>query len=137
MVLWRCRSKSENRTLMMRQTADYWIKKLGLAAHTEGGSFRRIYTAGMRLPEAQLPDTFHGSRPIATAIYFLLQKEQFSALHRIASDELWHFYAGDPLQLYEIDLQGRLTQHLLGNNPENNESFTCVIKAGHWFGGRI
>jgi predicted cupin superfamily sugar epimerase len=55
-------------------------------------------------------------------------------MHRIAADEVWHFYYGGPLQVYEIDASGQLTIHLLGNNPANNESFQCVVKAGSWFG---
>jgi uncharacterized protein len=83
-----------------------------------------------------LSPTFHGDRPVATAIYFLLEKEQYPAIHRIASDELWHFYYGDPLVVYEIETTGNLNQHLLGNNPENDEHFQCLIKAGSWFGSK-
>jgi predicted cupin superfamily sugar epimerase len=121
----------------MRPTAAYWIKKLDLISHIEGGSYKQTYSAPLSISRARLPDTFHGDRPTSTAIYFLLEKDQFSAMHRIASDELWHFYYGDPLVVYDIDLQGQLTCHLLGNHPENNESFQCLIKAGHWFGTRL
>ena len=117
--------------------ADYWIKKLGLVSHPEGGAYRRFYASGIRIPQEQLPGTFHGSRTSCTAIYFLLEQGQFSAIHRIASDEIWHFYYGDPLVVYEIDLQGRVTEHLLGNEPDNKEAFHCVVKAGHWFGARL
>ena len=121
----------------MRPSAAYWIEKLGLATHIEGGSYSQTYVAGTVIPQSQLPPAFHGPRPVSTAIYFLLEKGQFSAMHRIASDECWHFYYGDPLVVYDIDPEGRLTEHLLGNNPENNESFQCMVKAGHWFGARI
>ena len=121
----------------MRPAAEYWRKKLGLETHIEGGSYRRTYASGISIPQHALPAGFHGSRPSATAIYFLLEKDQFSALHRIASDEGWHFYYGDPLIVYEIDTEGQVTEHLLGNHPENNESFQCVVKAGHWFGARL
>jgi len=121
----------------MRPTAAWWIKKLDLISHIEGGSYRQTYAAPLSISHDRLPATFHGDRPTSTAIYFLLEKDQFSAMHRIASDELWHFYYGDPLVVYEIDLQGQLTRHLLGNHPENNESFQCLVKAGHWFGARL
>jgi uncharacterized protein len=120
----------------MKLSADYWINKLQLTAHIEGGAYTRTYCSGLTIAETHLPPGFHGPRPASTAIYFLLKKDQFSAMHRIASDELWHFYYGDPLMVYEIDPTGNLTEHLLGNNPENNGHFQCVVKAGSWFGSK-
>lgn len=121
----------------MRPAAAYWIKKLDLVTHIEGGSYSRTYAAPLVIPAAQLSAGHHGPRPASTAIYFLLEKNQFSAMHRIASDELWHFYYGDPLVVYDIDEKGQLTEHLLGNNPDNEESFQCLVSAGHWFGARL
>lgn len=120
----------------MRPSAGYWIDQLQLTQHIEGGSYRRTYTAGLVLSKNQLPENFHDKRAVCTAIYFLLEKDQFSALHRLAADELWHFYYGDPLVVYEIDSKGGLTEHLLGNNPANGEQFQCAIKAGSWFGSK-
>ncbi len=99
---------------MTRPAAAYWINKLQLTQHIEGGSYRRTYAADLLLLQDQLP-----------------------AMHRLAADELWHFYYGDPLIVYEIDSNGELTEHVLGNNPGNSESFQCVIKAGSWFGSKI
>ncbi len=121
----------------MRPSADYWINKLQLTRHIEGGSYFRTYCSAVTILHHHLPPVFKGPRPAATAIYFLLDKDQFSAMHRIASDELWHFYYGDPLMVYEIDAAGNITQHVLGNNPENNENFQCLVKAGSWFGSKI
>jgi uncharacterized protein len=120
----------------MKLSADYWINKLQLNAHIEGGAYTRTYCSDLTISQTHLPPGFHGARPASTAIYFLLKKDQFSAMHRIASDELWHFYYGDPLIVYEIDPAGNITEHLLGNNPENNENFQCVVKAGSWFGSK-
>ena len=120
----------------MRPSADYWINTLQLTRHIEGGSYCRTYCSAVTISQHQLPKNFKGPRPAATAIYFLLEKHQCSALHRIASDELWHFYYGDPLIIYEIDHAGILTEQLLGNNPENKESFQCTVKAGNWFGSK-
>ncbi len=121
----------------MRPGAEYWIQKLSLEQHIEGGSYRRTYTASLNIAKDQLPATFHGDRPVATSIYFLLEQQQFSAMHRIASDELWHFYYGDPLIIYEIQTNGELIRHVLGNNPANGESFQCVVQAGSWFGSKL
>jgi predicted cupin superfamily sugar epimerase len=66
----------------------------------------------------------------------LLEHGQFSAFHKIASDEMWHFYYGKALTVYEIEPDGNLITHKLGTNIENGETFQCVIKAGNWFGSR-
>ncbi len=121
----------------MALTAAYWIERLNLTSHIEGGSYCSTYSSALTIAQKNLPAQFHGDRPVGTAIYFLLEQEQFSAMHRIAADELWHFYYGDPLIVYEINSAGNLTAHLLGNNPHNNESFQCVVKAGSWFGSQI
>jgi uncharacterized protein len=121
----------------MLPAAEYWIEKLQLTQHVEGGSYSQTYRSAHMILQQQLPATYHGDRHASTAIYFLLQKNQFSALHRIASDEVWHFYYGNTLVVYEIDVSGILVEHLLGNNPEKGESFQCVVKAGSWFGAKV
>lgn len=117
-------------------TADHYIKKLRLTSHVEGGAFRETYRSEMKFPKEDLPKDFNGDRNVSTAIYFLLKHGQISALHKIASDELWHFYDGDALCIYEITVEGELKKHLLGKNLENGEFFQCLIKAGSWFGSR-
>ena len=117
----------------MRPNAAYWIEKLALTAHVEGGAFREVYRSELNLPKTILPLFFQGSRSASTSIYFLLAAGQFSAFHRIASDELWHFYYGDPLHVYEIGHNGRLHTHVLGSDPEKGEAFQTVVKAGSWF----
>ena len=113
-----------------------WIDHLKLTKHIEGGYFSEVYKSDLILNTPQLPDHFTSSRHCCTHIYFLLEKDQFSAFHRIKSDELWHFYAGDALTVYEIDASGNLIEHLLGQDPENQRLFACV-KAGSWFGARL
>lgn len=106
--------------------------------HVEGGSFREVYRSPLTVSKENLPLTFNGDKYFSTSIYFLLEKNQFSAFHKIASDELWHFYFGDTLIIYEIDaLTTKLTEHKLGNNPEAGESFQTIIKAGNWFASRV
>ena len=117
----------------MRPDASYWLERLELTRHVEGGAFREVYRSELTLPRKSLPLFFQGDRNAATHIYFLLAAGQFSAFHRIAGDELWHFYFGDPLLVYEIGHNGRLTIHRLGNDPEKGDSFQTVIKAGSWF----
>jgi Uncharacterized conserved protein len=115
------------------RSAAYWIEKLQLATHIEGGAFREVYRSSMTV----VPDGFPGERNYATSIYFLLQQHQFSAFHRIKSDETWHFYYGDALIVYEIDRSGQLIEHHLGNEPDKGQQFQCAIAAGNWFAARV
>lgn len=121
----------------MRFSAEYWISKLQLIRHVEGGSYKEIYRSPLVIDKSQLPESFANSRHISTSIYFLLEKNQFSAFHRIQSDELWHFYTGDSLSIFEISDNGTITEHKLGNNPEKGEYFQCMIKAGNWFASAV
>lgn len=121
----------------MPRTADYWIQQLQLTEHIEGGAFREVYRSPLVIAEEALPGTFAAARHASTSIYFLLKQDQFSAFHRIKSDELWHFYQGDPLVVYELEQDGSCTQHLLGNDPEQGQQFQCMVKAGSWFASRV
>ena len=117
--------------------ASYWIEKFQLIPHVEGGAYKEVYRSPMVLASDCLSPNFSGERHICTSIYFLLQKGEFSAFHRIHSDETWHFYFGDALMIYEIELGGKLIEHRLGSNPDEGENFQCTIKAGNWFGARV
>ena len=119
----------------MMKTAAYWIEKLGLTQHIEGGAYKETYRSPLVLNN--LPKDFKGPRNASTAIYFLLQEGEFSALHKIAADEGWHFYEGTSLTVYEIEPDGNLIKHQLGREFENGETFQCTIKAGNWFGSQV
>lgn len=122
---------------MNQHTADYWINHLKLDIHPEGGAYCRIYTSSLLIDKESLSENFHDSRPSCTHIYYLLQQNEFSAFHRIRSDELWHFYDGDTLVIYEINKDGSLTEHLLGKNSQAGESPFCFIKASNWFAAKL
>jgi predicted cupin superfamily sugar epimerase len=122
---------------MATHSAGFWIDHLQLTSHIEGGAFKEIYRSDTVFSREQLPGHFTESRNACTHIYFLLQKNQFSAFHRIRSDELWHFYDGDPLIVYEIDKQENLQEHLLGKNVLTGQHLFCVIRAGNWFAARL
>jgi uncharacterized protein len=123
--------------LMIPHTADFWIQHLQLNKHIEGGWYCEAYRTALTFTKEQLPAAFGSERNACTHIYFLLEKKGYSAFHCIKSDELWHFYAGDPLTIYEIDGQGKIKERLLGNDIEKGQSLFCVIKGGHWFGSRV
>lgn len=123
---------------MRRQpTAKYWITKLALQPHPEGGYFREIYRATDQIPATALPTRYHGPRALATSIYFLLAGTQISTLHRLASDEQWHFYDGSPLRLAMIAPDGTAKEVCLGRRAAAGEQFQAVIPAGTWMGARL
>jgi uncharacterized protein len=127
----------ESRTGLRAKGAKYWIEKLQLVAHPEGGYFRQTYISNVKIAREALPAGFGGARAASTAIYFLLEGENFSAFHRLRSDELWHFYAGTPLVVHVIEPGGKYSLILLGNGVERGEVFQAVVKAGCWFASEV
>ena len=112
-------------------TAADWIRRLDLLAHPEGGFYRETYrSAGTVAADG-------GTRALSTAIYFLLPGDQVSALHRIRSDEIWHFYAGSALTLFVIHRDGRLEQARLGPDAAAGERFQALVPAGCWYGAAV
>jgi predicted cupin superfamily sugar epimerase len=112
------------------------IQRYGLEPHPEGGWFKQTYKSNEQIAAVALPKRFIASRVFSTAIYFLLEKGNFSAFHRIKSDECWHFYAGDPLLIYVIEQNGELKVISLGNDLEKGHSFQYVVPANCWFASR-
>lgn len=121
----------------MPKDAAYWIQHLSLTPHPEGGYYGVTYKSDLSIPHSALPSRFAGDRFACTAIYFLLQGNDFSAFHRIASDEIWHFYDGSSLLVHAISPEGHYSEILLGNKPEAGEVFQGVVKAGWWFASRL
>ncbi|MBK7669266.1 MAG: cupin domain-containing protein [Sphingobacteriaceae bacterium] len=106
--------------------AQHYIKTLALLPHPEGGYYKETYRSNESIELQQ------GKRNYSTAIYFLLEEGNFSAFHKIKSDELWHFYAGDILEVIEITKEGKLKITELGPN-----NFQYCVPAGNWFGSRV
>ena len=117
--------------------ARYWVQRLALNEHPEGGHFREVYRSHERIGAASLPSRYDGARSFSTSIYFLLQGGEVSRLHRLKSDELWHFYAGSPLTIHVLSEQGDYSTVVLGSDPERGEEFQAVVKAGWWFGATV
>ena len=122
---------------MTEKQAKYWIEKLQLEAHPEGGYFRQTYQADLLVAKEALPAGFAGARAASTAIYFLLEGKNFSAFHRLRSDEVWHFYAGEPLVVHVIERDGKCFSVLLGRDPDAGQVFQAVVRAGCWFASHV
>ncbi|MCD4678974.1 MAG: cupin domain-containing protein [Bacteroidales bacterium] len=120
----------------MPVTAEYLIKKFNLIKHPEGGYYSEVYRSEELIEKGHLPNRYTGQRSFSTLIYFLLDGDDFSAFHRVNSDEIWHFYAGTSLTLYIIGDNGILENIVLSNDPEDNGSYFAIIKRGSWFAAK-
>src|SRR5687768_2706913 len=113
-------------------TARHYIKYLQLLPHPEGGYYKESYRPSGILSASCLP-SFGGNRSFSTAIYFLLEQGDFSAFHRIKSDECWHFYEGGTLLIHVLQQNGEYICKRLGKNLEDGETLQFVVPAGAWF----
>lgn len=119
----------------MKLSADEVIARLGLQPLPgEGGFFAETYRTAWNLDPLTMPEYFPEARSAATAIYFLITPDQFSALHRLRGDELWHFYLGDPVHLVTIDSKGDVESFRLGHDLVNGEIPQALAPAGRWLG---
>jgi len=119
----------------MNEKAKYYIKKLELIKHPEGGYYREVYRSGEMFFVDQLKKTLR--RNASTSIYFLLEGKQISKFHRLKSDELWHFYDGSAVKICIINEAGEFSTLLLGNDIGNGEVFQLVIKKNCWFAAEV
>lgn len=95
----------------------------------EGGYFKQTYACA---PSAG------ALRPASTAIYFLITPDGFSALHRLETDELWHFYAGDVVEHLTLDpVSGKGVKHFLGADLAVGGRPQLVVSGGSWQGARL
>ena len=115
-------------------TADEIIKKLNLEPLPgEGGYYRETYRSGdAGFPAREFGIPSDGTRNLSTAIYYLVTPDNFSALHRVRSDEIFHFYAGDPVEMIQIDSNGQLTQFVLGSDILSGQTPQILVPKGYW-----
>jgi predicted cupin superfamily sugar epimerase len=106
---------------------------LSMQPHPEGGYYKETYRSELQLLQPALPDCFGGKRNVSTAIYFLIGSKMFSAFHKIKSDELWHFYAGSPLHVHELNTEGNYHLIKLGLDVSDGYFPQAQVKAGVWF----
>ena len=116
----------------MHARAEQLMSALHLLPHPEGGHYAEVYRSTSRVQ----PDDQRGARLALTTIYFLLNAGELSRWHRVRSDEAWHFYEGDPLELFTMDdTGGEVVRHLLGPvGPETQP--VHVVPANAWQAAR-
>ena len=109
----------------MNAKAKYYIDKLKLIPHPEGGYYKEIYRSGEFISIKGLPKRYNSKRVFSTSIYFLLEGKQISRFHRLKSDEVWHFYDGNPVVLYILNnniekIKEKLDQLDINKDSSNN-----------------
>lgn len=115
----------------MHMTADEIKTLLNLAPHPEGGFYRQTYVSEERVGLAR------GARALGTAIYYLLEPGTFSEMHLIASDEVFHFYLGDPVEMLQLWPDGRSALLTIGSDLQAGQRPQLMVPAGVWQGTRL
>ena len=93
----------------------------------EGGMYKQTYVG----------ETTPDERPAGTVIYYLLSGEAFSHLHLLDADEVYHFYLGDPVELYQLDDKGNMSMTILGQDIMNGQKLQENVSKGIWQGSRL
>ena len=123
-------------------TAAELKKLLGLEPHPrEGGWFRQTWKAEEAIPATALPARYvsarEAGRSAGTAIYYLLEPESFSEMHKLASDEVFHFYLGDPVEMLQLSADGTGRRVVLGPDVRTGQLLQTVVPQGVWQGSRL
>lgn len=124
-------------------TADEVKRKLGLEPHPrEGGWFIRTYTSGAILPASVFagtpdPARYNGPRRLATAIYYLLEPGTFSEMHRLGSDEMFHHYAGGPVEMLQLWPNRGMEHIVIGKDLAAGHRPQVLVPRGVWQGARL
>jgi len=103
----------------------------------EGGLYAETYRSNDKLARSVLPPRYSGDRSFGTAIYFLLTPDTFSAMHRLASDEVYHFYLGDPVELLCLREDGSGEILTIGTDFERGMRPQVAVPHGVWQGSRL
>ncbi len=119
-------------------SADDIRRILGLKPlELEGGYFAETYRSSHRLSPEVLPGGHKAPKSLSTAIYYMLTPDTFSALHRLPTDEVYHFYLGDPVEMLQLWPDGSSKVLRLGHNITHGMQLQTVVPAAVWQGSRV
>jgi predicted cupin superfamily sugar epimerase len=133
-----CLKTRENK--MMKPDREKLIELLGLEPLPyEGGLYRQTYRSADWLPSSGLPQRYQADKPAGTAIYFFLSDapESYSVMHRLPTDEIYHFYLGDPVELLILFPDGTARKVILGQDVLNGQHVQYVVPRDTWQGSRL
>jgi uncharacterized protein len=121
---------------MIRPSLEEVIQHFGLQPlPEEGGYYLETYRSQEQF--SHLPTRYVGSRSASTAIYYLLTDDAVSKLHRLKSDEVWHFYHGDAVELLQLHSDGSVEVVTLGNDLLRGQRCQVVVPHGTWQGAKL
>lgn len=115
----------------MKKDANYFIEKLALERHPEGGYYKNTFVSGETI------DAFDTTRKLYTNIYFLLKSGEVSHFHRLKSDEVWYYHGGSPLTIHVIHENGDYEEIKLGLNLEAGERPQAIVRKNSIFGSSV
>lgn len=118
-------------------TAEYFIEKLDMIAHPEGGFYKETFVSEETITDGDLDVNFNGTRDLWSSIYFLLRDGEVSNFHRLKSDEMWYYHSGSPLTIYMISPEGELTEKQLGLDIEKGEMPQVLVPKNYIFGSAM
>ena len=119
-------------------TAEKIRALLNLRPHPiEGGYFVETYRSEAKIAQEALGAAYSGERLLATAIFYLLTPETFSAMHKLPGDELFHFYMGDPVEMLQLQPDGSAKTILLGQDIGAGMQLQHCVPGGCWQGSRL
>lgn len=116
-------------------TADQIIKRLNLKPlPVEGGLYYETYVSNEKIKAEHLPDRYKNDKSFSTAIYYMHTPETRSLMHRLPSDEVYHFYLGDPVQMLLLYPNGNASIIYLGQDIMSGQRLQFLVPAGVWQG---
>ena len=115
----------------------YYIEKLGLTPHPEGGYYKETFQSTEVTSDHELSVNFEGTRRLYTSIYFLITSNDISHFHRLKSDELWYYHAGSPLSIHIIDDKGDYKEIKLGLDLNKGEVPQALVPKNTIFGSSV
>ncbi len=117
---------------MNKITAQEVIDKLGLIPHIEGGFYKETYRSEETILHNALPARYNGDRRFGTAIYFLLRSGEQHKVHRLKSDEIWHYYLGSPLAIKFFENEAVASEFTLGSDIAAGQVPQLLIPKHSW-----
>ncbi|MET3631924.1 cupin domain-containing protein [Burkholderia sp. 572] len=123
---------AKDNSIRHEEPKEFWIEKLGLEAHPEGGYFRYAFGSDVVRKTAS-----GAERRDYSGIYFMVTHDSPSHFHQMKSDEIWYYHSGAPLTMHVIDEAGKYRTARLGPNLERGEVLSIVMRGGWIFGASV